>query len=310
MNKSIAATLLLGIMGIAGLFAGAAHAGEIDIYEHPDFGGRAIALRDATPSLGRVGFNDRASSVVVRGGKWEVCSDDEFNGYCAILDRGEYRRLDGRLNDRISSAREVDGRDRDRDEDGRPRHRGGWERGGQDRGASVTLFSEEGMRGRSMSVTNNVVTLSDANFNDTAASMVIEGGYWELCSDRDFRGQCRVLGPGQYRRLEPGLYRSLSSLRVAQQAGRGGYQQPQQQPGVELFTAPGFGGNRYLMTQDLDNFSRNGFNDQINSFVITGGQWEMCVDAGFRGQCVVFGPGKYANLGRLSGQLSSMRRVD
>ncbi|MEC5216042.1 hypothetical protein RCH09_000979 [Actimicrobium sp. GrIS 1.19] len=307
------ATLRAVFLCLGTLLASVVHAGEIDIYEHPDFGGRAIALRDTTPSLGRVGFNDKSSSIVVRSGKWEVCSDDNFNGFCAILDRGEYRRLDGRLNDRISSAREVDGRDRDdgrgdRDADrGGPRHNGGWERGEPNSAARVVLFSEDGMRGRSVAITSNVVTLADAGFNDAAASLVVEGGYWEVCSDRDFRGQCRVLAPGEYRHLEPAMYRSITSVRMAQRFDRGS---EERQSGVELFTAPNFGGNRYPVNQDLSNFQQGGFNDRIASVVIYGGQWEMCVDANFRGQCVVFGPGRYANLGGLSGQLSSIRRVN
>ena len=320
MNKSLFFTALLGL---AGLFTGAARAGEINLFEQPGFGGRVVDLRELTPSLSRLGFNDRTSSIVVRSGRWEVCSDDAFNGFCAVLERGEYPRLDPRLNERISSAREIENRrhdergDRrdersdhreerhdDRREDGR---QGGWQQEQQDDGASVMLFSEEGMRGRSLPVAGDVGTLADVGFNDAAASMVIRRGVWELCSDRDFRGQCRVLGPGEYRRLEPALYRSITSMRMSQRGGPGG---SPQRGSVELFTSPNFGGNRYVLNQDLDNFSNGGFNDRISSFVISGGQWEMCVDSGFRGRCVVFGPGRYANLGQLSNQLSSMRRVD
>jgi len=56
----------------------------------------------------RFGFNDRASSVVVDGGRWEVCEDARFAGRCAILHRGSYDALTGMgLNDRASSARPV-----------------------------------------------------------------------------------------------------------------------------------------------------------------------------------------------------------
>jgi hypothetical protein len=315
MNKSLVFTVLFGL---ASLISGVARAGEITLFEQPEFGGRVVDLREITPSLNRFGFNDRASSVVVRAGRWEVCSDDNFNGFCAVLERGDYPHLDPRLNDRISSVREVgdrrhndrDGRsDRDdRRDGGRDGGReGGWQQDPQDERAGVILFSEENLRGRSLPVAGDVGTLVDAGFNDAAASMVIRRGVWELCSDRDFRGQCRLFGPGEYRRLEPALYRSVTSMRIAQR-GATGDAPPRGR--VELFTAPNFGGNRYLLDQDLDNFSNGGFNDRISSFVIAGGQWEMCVDAGFRGRCVVFGPGRYANLGQLSNQLSSMRRGD
>lgn len=312
MSKFLVVTALFGLVTV---FSGVARAGEIALFEQPNFGGRAVSLQSVTPSLSRFGFNDRASSIVVRAGRWEVCSDDNFSGFCAVLERGDYPQLDGRLADRISSAREVgDRRQNDRDDrDDRRDGRGeddrqrGWQQDQQEEGASVVLFSEENLRGRSVPVAGDVGTLADAGFNDAAASMVIRRGVWELCSDRDFRGQCRVFGPGEYRRLEPALYRAVTSMRIAQRGAAGG---ALPRGSVELFTSPNFGGNRYLVDQDLDNFSNGGFNDRISSLVITGGQWEMCVDAGFRGRCVVFGPGRYANLGQWSNQLSSLRRID
>lgn len=214
MKKFLVASLLLGATS---LFACVAHAGEIEVFEHADFGGRAVALREVTPSFSRFGFNDRSSSIVVRSGRWEVCSDDDFNGFCAVLERGEYPRLDPRLNDRISSAREVDRRDGrgpqyDRDERRDDRREDRRDERRNDAGADVVLFSENGLRGRSVQVGGTVATLVDAGFNDAAVSMVIRRGSWELCSDRDFRGECRVFGPGQYGNLGP-LSRQLTSLR-------------------------------------------------------------------------------------------------
>ncbi|MFT5533520.1 MAG: hypothetical protein ACI8WM_001416 [Burkholderiaceae bacterium] len=309
MTKPSACIVLLSL---AMLFSGVARAGEISLFDRSDFAGRVLDLRESEASLSRFGFNDRASSIVVRAGRWEVCSDDNFNGFCSVLERGDYRRLDPRLNEQVSSVREIDSRQqydgnawRDERRDGR--YGEDRQRGWRDESGSVMLFSEENMRGRSLPVEGDVGTLVDAGFNDAAASMVIRRGVWELCTDRDFRGQCRVLGPGEYRRLEPRLYRSITSLRIAQRGAPGG---PPQRGGVELYTSPNFGGNRYLLNQDLNNFSNGGFNDQISSFVITEGLWQACTDAGFRGRCVVFGPGRYADLGQLSLQVSSMRRVD
>jgi hypothetical protein len=55
------------------------------------------------------GFNDRASSVIVRGGWWEACEDARFGGQCVTLRPGSYANLAAMgLNDRISSVRPVD----------------------------------------------------------------------------------------------------------------------------------------------------------------------------------------------------------
>ena len=211
-------------------------------------------------------------------------------------------------------------------------HGGGWNRGRRDEARSdtpVILFSNDGSAGRSIAVAGDIADLSAANFNDAAQSVVIESGYWEFCSDSYFRGQCRVLGPGQYARLEPALYRSISSIRAAsreqrmeqrneQRADRRDEQRQENDlyrdrdrgGDLELFTGINFSGNRFPVRQDMANFSDGGFNDRIGSVIVNAGQWEMCVDAGFRGRCTVFGPGRYAALGGLTNQLSSVRRID
>jgi hypothetical protein len=43
-------------------------AGEIILFEHTDFGGRRMVIRDTMPNLDRTDFNDRAQSIIVREG--------------------------------------------------------------------------------------------------------------------------------------------------------------------------------------------------------------------------------------------------
>jgi hypothetical protein len=51
------------------------------------------------------------------------------------------------------------------------------------------------------------------------------------------------------------------------------------------------------------------FNDRARSMIVNKGQWELCSDQNFGGDCVVVGPGRYDNLGGLSNRLSSLRRM-
>ena len=54
----------------------------------------------------RFGFNDSASSVIVRGGWWELCEDARFSGSCVTLRPGSYGSLAAMgLNNRVSSVR-------------------------------------------------------------------------------------------------------------------------------------------------------------------------------------------------------------
>ena len=83
-------------------------AAQITFYEHDDFLGRAFTADRQVFNFGNQGFNDRASSVVVDRGRWEVCSDAQFGGQCVVLRQGSYQSLSGLgMNDKISSVRPV-----------------------------------------------------------------------------------------------------------------------------------------------------------------------------------------------------------
>lgn len=96
-------TLLLGGQAMA----------QITLYQNDGWRGRAVSVSNSSDDLSRVGFNDRASSVIVEKGRWEVCEDAGFRGQCRILQRGSYESLSGMgLNDRVSSVRAVRGNGR------------------------------------------------------------------------------------------------------------------------------------------------------------------------------------------------------
>src|SRR5512133_3358798 len=86
---------------------------QITFYEHDGFQGQTFTADRAIEDFGRFGFNDRASSIDVRGDNWVVCEDARFAGRCMILQPGRYPSLSGLgLNDRISSVRRADVNDR------------------------------------------------------------------------------------------------------------------------------------------------------------------------------------------------------
>jgi hypothetical protein len=218
---------LLAAAAVLATFAQAAFAGEITLFTDADFrGGRVTVARD-THNLADIGFNDRASSLIVRSGVWQLCEHKDFGGYCAEFGPGEYRELPN-FNDSISSAREVPrGRGYERDERRGGPGGPGWhgdrderrdERRGDryeergPRGAAVQLFSGQRFEGANLGVSGDVRSLNDVGFNDRAGSMVILEGRWEFCEHGDFRGQCVVFGPGRYPFLE-GMNNRISSMR-------------------------------------------------------------------------------------------------
>ncbi len=81
---------------------------QVTFYQQEHFGGQSFTTDQGVINFQSQNFNDRASSVMVTGGQWEVCEDARFGGRCAILREGRYPSLAAvGLNNRISSARLV-----------------------------------------------------------------------------------------------------------------------------------------------------------------------------------------------------------
>ena len=82
---------------------------DIVLYRDPDFRGSAYGLNRDAWSLSDLYFNDEVSSIEVREGRWEVCTDSNFRGQCKIIDASQNSLGPVRLNDNISSIRRVGG---------------------------------------------------------------------------------------------------------------------------------------------------------------------------------------------------------
>lgn len=297
------------VLSAAWLSQASASAGEITLFSGQGFQGRELTVRNPVRDLTQLDFNDRAASMVVRSGRWEVCVHADYRE-CEIVEAGEYAQIN-RLTGQLSSLREVGGYDERRD--GRDNNRGGrWNGGAMDSG--VTLFGSTDMRGQSTQVRGDVPNFEQIGFNDRAQSMVITSGTWEFCVHANFRGECRVYGPGEYRNLDRAFYRSISSARMVSDdrdgnRGRGRDRDRRNRDGVELFSTMGFSGERVQVRDEVRNMEQMNFNDRAGSLIVYGGQWEFCQHADFRGQCLTYGPGRYDRLGSLNNQISSMRRV-
>ncbi len=100
--------ILTSALAAAGLAFAAQATAQITFYEHEGFQGRSFTAQKRVGDLQRLGFNDRASSVIVARDRWEVCEDARFDGRCVVLRPGRYPSLAAMgLNDRVSSVRIV-----------------------------------------------------------------------------------------------------------------------------------------------------------------------------------------------------------
>jgi len=186
---------------------------QLVLYENDDFSGRSIRSGNSVQNLNDSGFNDRASSIKVFSGQWQVCGDAYFGGKCVTLGPGEYPTLRAMgMNDRVSSVRSLGWT---------PDGGGGWGNSGNQygngnwgSGARAILYSGSNLSGQTYVVTpGGVGNLDRVGFNDKARSLRVESGYWIFCTDADFQGNCHTYGPGDYAMLPSGQNHSISSGR-------------------------------------------------------------------------------------------------
>jgi len=101
MNSMLRTLLIAAGVAIAGQAAA-----EVTFFTQDGFQGRNFTANQTIPNLDRTGFNDRISSVIVRSGAWEVCTDAGFAGRCVVLRPGRYPNLAAAgIEDSISSIR-------------------------------------------------------------------------------------------------------------------------------------------------------------------------------------------------------------
>jgi len=195
----------------------------------------------------------------------------------------------------------------------------------------MTLFADADFRGARVTIDRDAPDLNRAGFNDRVSSIVVRSGVWQVCEHAGFGGYCAEFGPGEYRNL-PRFNDNISSVREVSRGGRGGRDDRDGRDGggwrgdrddrgdyrgdrggddrrgaVQLFAGPRFQGPEFVLSGDARML--NDFNDRASSLIIRDGRWEFCEHADYRGQCVVYGPGRYASLDRMNGRISSMRRV-
>jgi hypothetical protein len=79
---------------------------DVVMFAGQRFEGQQVELSQDVRALSDVGFNDRATSLIIREGRWEFCEHADFRGECVVLGPGRYDVLD-RMNNRISSMRRM-----------------------------------------------------------------------------------------------------------------------------------------------------------------------------------------------------------
>ncbi len=316
MNRLLKSALAVAAVAIA------AHAtAQVTIYQDNDFRGQSFTTDRDVDNFQPIGFNDRASSVVVQRDNWVACEHAGYGGKCVILQPGRYPELSSLgLNDRISSVRRADVNDRVGDNRYVP---GPTVQDNARPGAQITFYENNGFQGRAFTADRAIDDFSRAGFNDRASSIDVRGDSWVACEDARYQGRCVILQPGRYPSLSAtGLNDRISSVRRADVNDRGGDNrfapgptvQGYAQPGAEItfYEGEGFRDKAFTTDRAIEDFSRVGFNDRASSVDVRGDNWVACEDARFQGRCVILQPGRCPELSSLglNDRISSVRRAD
>ena len=176
---------------------------RIMLFETPGFGGSAVELTKTNGKLDRIPAYSGADAVIVYGGTWRLCSREYYRGECFDFVPGRYENL-GALTGRVRSAELVA-------ITGAPVAIAPPPPVGAGR---VVLYEYPNFRGQSFAINwSELPNLNRMGFSDRAGSMRIEEGYWMFCTDAQFQGDCRTLGPGEYARLPGDVDRRIASVR-------------------------------------------------------------------------------------------------
>jgi hypothetical protein len=102
-------TLLKTLLAVAGVALATTAGAQVKLYSGPGFHGQEFYVDHPMRDLDRTDFNDRASSLIVEHGRWQVCEDSHFQGRCVTLRPGEYPSLNRMgMDNKISSIRPVE----------------------------------------------------------------------------------------------------------------------------------------------------------------------------------------------------------
>ncbi|TAG05410.1 MAG: hypothetical protein EAZ43_02705 [Betaproteobacteria bacterium] len=320
---------------------------KLQLFEGRQYRGRTLTLEQSVPDLGRAGFDDRASSAIVTGGTWEVCTEFNYRGRCQALPPGQYNDLGSQLDNRILSVRALD----------QPRAAPPVQSSVEvsplagaivgaivgslaqsnpppaqavpvqpvnpyDR-SRIEVYASPNFAGAAMTIDGDMTNLRNTGLNDAIQSMRVFGGSWEACENKDFGGTCMVFGAGDYRRLPPQLDRSISSIRQLTRepnwtgliASGASYQlldanAPRSRHPLWLYEHGNFNGATLRAVGDAPNIVESGMNDRASSMFISWGTWQLCEHANYAGRCFTAGPGQYAEMpAGMNDTVSSFRRI-
>jgi uncharacterized protein YcfJ len=94
--------------------------------------------------------------------------------------------------------------------------------------SQVTFYEGEDFRGDAVTTKKALSDFRRSGLNDSASSVIVDSGRWEVCEDKAFKGRCVVLREGSYDSLKRmGVNNRISSARQLRGNDRAEYDTPE-----------------------------------------------------------------------------------
>ena len=88
-------------------------------------------------------------------------------------------------------------------------------------------------------------------------------------------------------RFAPVLLAAMAGLAVTADLAEAQRHDRGRGPSITLYDQPNYQGRSVVIDTDAENLDWLNFNDMASSIRVSGGQWEVCIDASYRGTCQV-----------------------
>ncbi|XP_027631944.1 beta/gamma crystallin domain-containing protein 2 [Tupaia chinensis] len=181
----------------------------------------------------------------------------------------------------------------------------------------ISLFSEEGLEGEQMKLTEALRDPRGLERPLQAASAVVSAGLWLLYPKPFFEDTPCILEPGEYPTSEAwgALDAAVGSLKPLR-LGCPSVEKPGE-PKAVVYEAPGFQGQSWEVSRDIYNLqqpedSQSPHLASVGSLRVLGGCWVGYEKEGFRGHQYLLEEGEYADWSRWGGydeRLTSLRVI-
>ena len=166
------------------------------------------------------------------------------------------------------------------------------------------MYDHGNYQGRSLLIKQQNADFRNDYFNDRVESARVEGNCrWLLYEHIDFEGQAALINAHNYNSYISwgGSGNRISSARALPPAGT---------EAIVLFQHVNFRGRMLVLYNSHYNLPAIDFNDQLSSFIVTGGSWRLYQHSQYSGSRATYGPGDYASQPAIGNdQLSSVRKL-